>query len=148
MLKPAWVAIATALVFTVACASASKGPQPKIEVRTVKVPETRAASADEFSTTLEIEITNPTAEPLTVDRISISSVSAGTYTVAPTYERPQKAIAPGATEVFRVWAQVSRQATASEGLDPILFRGMVEFIASSGAFRRTFTKSVNPSTMR
>jgi hypothetical protein len=149
MRKTSCAAVAVALLFAIACASSTaSGPQPKIEVRTVKVPESRAAGADEFSTMLELEITNPTAETLTVDRIQLASVSSGTYTVAPATERPQKQIAPGGTEVFRVWAQVSRQATASEGLDPILLRGSVEFLGASGGFRRTFTKQVNPSTVR
>lgn len=143
------VVIAAAVLFAFACASAtSSGPQPKIEVRTVKVPESRAAGADQFGTMLEIEITNPMQEALTVDRIQVSSVSSGSYTIAPVNERPQKEIPPGATELFRLWAHVSRTDTPAEGLDPILLRGSVEFVASGNSFRRLFTKQVNPSTIR
>lgn len=142
--------ILCALTFIgIACASGSAtGLNPKISVRPVKVPESRTALADSFVSAIEIEIENTTAETLTVDRIQFSSVSVGTYTIQPVNERPHKEIAPGATEVFRLWANVQVQATASEGLDPLLIRGSVEFLAPSGGFRKTFSQQVNPSSLR
>ena len=140
---------ALTLSLAVACASGSGTKlDPKISMRPVAVPESRTPSADWFTSVLEIEIQNTAAEPITVDRIQLSSVSMGTFTIQPVNERPQKEIAPGATEVFRVWAQVQAQPTASEGLDPILIRGSVEFLAASGGFRKTFAQQVNPSTLR
>ena len=140
---------ALTLCIAVACASGGgAGLDPKISVRPVKVPESRTALADSFSSVIEIEIENTTAEALTVDRIQFSSVSVGTYIIQPVNERPQKELAPGATEVFRVWAQVQVQPTASDGLDPILIRGAVEFLAASGGFRKTFAQQVNPSSLR
>ena len=145
------IVCALTLCLAVACASSSGGGaglNPKIAFRPVKVPESRTQLADSFSTVLEIEVQNTAAEPITVDRIQLSSVSVGTYIIQPVNERPQKEIAPGATEVFRLWAQVQVQPTPSEGLDPILIRGSVEFLAASGGFRKTFTQQVNPSTFR
>ena len=140
---------AITLLLAVACASGGDSAlDPKIEIRPVKVPEARTPRADWFTTVLELEITNPRAEPITVDRVQLSSVSVGTYTIEPVNERPQKEIVPGATETIRVWAQVQVQATASEGLDPIMLRGSVEFLAPSGGFRKTFAHQVNPSSLR
>ena len=143
--------LAITLTWTIGCASGGGGGaklDPKISIRPVKVPESMTPRVDSFSSVLEIEIQNTAAEPLTVDRIELSSVGLGTYTILPVNERPQKQIAPGATETFRVWAQVQVQPTASEGLDPIMIRGSVEFLAASGGFRKTFAKQVNPSSMR
>jgi hypothetical protein len=138
--------IAVAIVS--ACASAGK-IQPTIHIRAVQVPEARTPLANQFSTILELEIMNPSTESLTVDRIQLGSVSLGTFTIDPVVERPQKVIAPGTTELFRVWAQMRvQQETPSDGQDPILIRGAVDFLASTGAFRRTFAKQVNPSTLR
>ena len=134
-----------------ACASGSGTAgklDPKISIRPVKVPEARTPSADWFTTVLEVEITNTGTEPITVDRVQLSSVSVGTYTIQPVNERPHKEIAPGATETIRLWAQVNVQPTASEGLDPIMLRGSAEFLAASGGFRKTFAHQVNPSSLR
>jgi hypothetical protein len=142
------VVCVVAVALACACASAGK-IEPTIHIRSVQVPEARTPLANQFSTVLEIEIMNPSTETLTVDRIQLGSVSLGTYTIDPVVERPQKTIAPGTTELFRVWAQMRvQQETPSDGLDPILIRGAVEFLASTGAFRRTFAKQVNPSTLR
>ena len=132
-----------------ACASGSGTKlDPQISMHPVKVPEARTPSADWFTTVLEIEIQNTAAEPITVDRVQLSSVSMGTYSIQPVNERPHKEIAPGMTETIRVWAQVQVQPTASEGMDPILIRGSVEFLAASGGFRKTFARQVNPSSLR
>ncbi len=143
--------LAVTLMGAIACASGdATGTKldPKISIHPVKVPEATTPRVDAFSSVLEVEIQNTAAEPITVDRIQLSSVGLGTYTILPVDQRPQKQIAPGATETFRVWAQVQVQPTASEGLDPIMLRGSVEFLAASGGFRRTFAKQVNPSSLR
>ena len=152
MRKTCALTLAVALIGAVACASgggsSSSKLDPKISFRPVKVPESRTALADSFGSFVEITIENTAAEPITVDRIQFSSVSVGTYIIQPVNERPQKEIAPGATETFRLWAQVQVQPTASEGLDPIMIRGAVEFLAASGGFRKTFAQQVNPSSLR
>ena len=143
--------LAITLPWAYGCASGAAGGtkiDPKISIHPVKVPETMTPRVDSFSSVLEIEIENTAAEALTVDRIQLSSVGLSTYTILPVDQRPQKQIAPGATETFRVWAQVQVQPTASEGLDPMMIRGSVEFIAASGGFRKTFAKQVNPSSLR
>ena len=139
---------AVTLLLVVACATGDGALDPKIAIQTVKVPEARTPRADWFTTVLELAITNPRSETITVDRVQIASVSVGTYTIEPVNERPHKEIAPGATETIRLWAQMQVQPTASEGLDPILFRGSAEFLAASGGFRKTFTYQVNPSSLR
>ena len=142
------IAGAVLLAFAVACASSAPSEgEPEVKVRTVKVPESRSPNANVFSSVLEIEIKNPRQEALLVERIQLSSVSIGTYSIQPVDERPQKSIPAGATEIFKVWAQIVAQETASEGRDPIFVRGIVEFRAGSGAFRKTFTQQVKPSTM-
>ena len=140
---------AITLLLAVACASGSSGGlDPKIAIRPVKVPEARTPSAEWFTTVLEVDITNTAQEAITVDRVQLSSVSVGTYIIQPVNERPHKEIAPGATETIRLWAQVQVQATASDGLDPIMLRGSAEFLAASGGFRKTFAHQVNPSSLR
>lgn len=141
--------VAVLLVLS-ACSTGGSSLNPTIAIRDVKIPEARTPLATQFSTVLEIEISNPsTTETLTVDRIQLGSVSVGTFALDPVVERPQTKIAPGATEVLRVWTQVRVVAdTASEGLDPFFIRGAVEFMTPTGAFRRTFAKQVNPSTLR
>lgn len=140
---------AVALLLSVACATGGgTGLDPQISIRPVVVPEARTPRADWFTTVLEISITNTAAEPITVDRVQLSSVSIGTYTIEPVNERPHKEIAPGATETIRLWAQVQVQTTVSEGLDPIMIRGSAEFLAASGGFRKTFAHQVNPSSLR
>jgi len=139
-----------ALLVLFACSTGGSSLNPQIYIRDVKIPEARTPLASQFSTVLEIEISNPsTTETLTVDRIQLGSVSVGTFTLDNVIERPQTKIAPGTTELLRVWTQVRVVAdTASEGLDPFFIRGSVEFVTSTGAFRRTFAKQVNPSTLR
>jgi hypothetical protein len=140
---------AAALLFLAACASAGGGIEPAIRIGDMKVPEALTPVATQFSTVLLIEISNPSKETLTVDRIQLGSVSIGTFSVDPVVDRPQRAIGPGATELFEVWTQVRVVAsTPSEGLDPIFLRGSVDFVTAKGAFRRPFAKQVNPSTLR
>ena len=140
---------AAALLLLSACASTGKGIDPAIHIRDMKVPEALTPVSTQFSTVLQIEISNPSNETLTVDRIQLGSVSIGTFSLDPVVERPQRKIAPGTTELFEVWTQVRVvNSTPSEGLDPIFIRGAVEFVAAGGAFRRTFAKQVNPSTLR
>jgi hypothetical protein len=138
-----------ALLLAAACTSSKGQIQPEIEIHDITVPEARTPAARQFSTVLEIEITNPSNVPLTVDRIQVGSVSIGTFSVDSVVERPQRVLAPGETQTFQLWTQMRVvQDTPSDGLDPIFLRGSAEFISPAGAFRRTFAKQVNPSTLQ
>lgn len=138
-----WIVL---LLLVCSCASVNGQINPEIVIQDITVPEVRTA---QFSTVLRIAITNPSNAPLTVDRIQLSSVSIGTFSVDPVVERPQRSIAPGQQENFELWAQMRFvQSTPSGGLDPIFLRGTIEFIGPAGAFRRPFAKQVNPSTLR
>lgn len=147
-------ALATIVLVLTGCASSGTSGQtaslipPEFRVRVVRVPESRPTRANVFTSEVEVEVFNRSSETLTLDRIQVSSVGDGAYTIPPVTKTFNLTIAPNQARLVRIFVQVVAEETLTGAEEPIFVRGIAEFRSEVGGFRRIFTQRVNPSTLQ
>lgn len=119
--------------------------EPLISVQTIEVPRARPSAAREFTTVLTIAITNPTSEPVTLERIDVESVGVGPFILAQsssTYNQVLDASQSGTYQVFaRATVDRSEEVIArSEGT--VIIRAAAHFRTSAGHLRKVIVQRV------
>ena len=138
---------AIALLLLAACASSD--PQSRTtEIQFAQVYGPSDLTLVRGANTMQIEyavsIGNRGAEPITLRRISVSSVGSGSYSLRPEDQAYNVAIAPDTTEAVKLMARGYFVGTGSgeASREPVTLRAILYFDAPSGAFRRIVTQNL------
>jgi hypothetical protein len=131
----------------VGCSSATvpRIAEPQINVRTVDVPRARPDLNRAFFTVVQVEVVNRSASELSLQRIELSSLGVGPFTIVPAQRDFNQAIAPAGGRVFPVWAQATYNAideTLAQSEGPMVVRGVAFFNSPEGGFRKVFIQRV------
>lgn len=126
-------------MFLAACGSSSQDPvgliPPDIDIRHVGgIPPMRSGSTVPIY--FEVDVTNQSSEPITIDRLRLSSTSGGSYDIFSREEFYNVEVSPGGTETVRVAATARVFSVRTSSVEPITIRGIVHFESPGGRFRR------------
>lgn len=145
--SPRWL-LPILLFATLACSSGAAIPiEPEFNIRVLQVPEALPGMANPFATVVQVDVINRSSEPLTLQRIEVSSVGEGRYEFDREREQFNRVVQPGKFDSFPVRVLVYANETIGRAEEPLHIRGTVFFSTEDGAFRRTFMQRVNPSTL-
>ena len=113
------VATAVAALLLFACASSDSGTtqptaaasgkakraEPIVSIATLEVNAAQPRSATSVPLIVKVRVENKTGEPVTVDRVEVSSVGVGPYTINSTARDFHFQVKDGHVSTFQVWAQ-------------------------------------------
>lgn len=91
----------------------------------------------------EITIKNLRTEPVTIDRISLQSMSGRNYTLETSTRKYERAIPAGGTETFKYWTHAHVEGTVLETSAPMVVRALVDTVIGDGKQRETFNREVH-----
>lgn len=91
-----------------------------------------------------VHIGNRSAEPITLRRISVSSVGTGSYRLRPEEQIYDETIPPDAAGVVKLSARgyFVGTSTGEASREPVTLRAILYFDAPAGSFRRIVTQNI------
>jgi hypothetical protein len=144
------VSVLFAAVLLAACASSdqtSSGPNVSVQLRQVNTPTDVFYFSGPVALQYEVDVTNPTPDPLTLERLDLSSVGPGAYSVRTSGTPMNLKVPPNSTARFMisVWGRARGGYLAAS--EPVTIRGTAYFRdeATRKPFVRIFTENVIPS---
>lgn len=140
------LAIASLSAVLIAACSSSNDAQvipPEISVLPLEIPEARPQSLDVFSVVIRLNVSNRSSEELVLNRLDLSSIGTGAFTIAPSTHRYNFNIPPGRVARVEAWVQLTAEERIGGPEGDIIVRGVAFFRSpSSTAFRRVFTQKM------
>ena len=91
----------------------------------------------------DITIKNLRTEPVTIERISLQSMSGRSYTLETSTRKYERAIPAGGTETFKYWTHARVDGTVLEASAPMVVRALVDTVIGDGKQRETFNREVH-----
>lgn len=137
------------LILLAGCASSGAqptNPRPEIEiVQTSKVPYVARDVTGPISVQYALAIKNPSAQPIELRSVELSSVGGGAYDLSPVTRTVKLAIAPGATVETQLWAPaIVPMATVAGANGPVTLRVRAVFEVGGKQFETYDVRNVNP----
>jgi hypothetical protein len=138
------VALLSALVVA-ACASSKQPSGPEVAVR---LAQTNTANdvfyfAGPVSIQYQLAITNPTNEPLTLERLNLQTIGPGAYSLHTAATPMNLKIPPNGTSVFNIAVWGRSRGGYLTATEPVTVRGTAYFRGPSGTFVRIFTENLS-----
>lgn len=136
------------LLFLTACGSSSDVDRSRAEVEFAQVYGPGDLGLVRGANTMNIEyavrIGNRSAEPITLRRISVSSVGTGSYRLRPEEQVYDETIAPDAAGIVKLSARgyFVGTSTGEASREPVTLRAILYFDAPAGSFRRIVTQNI------
>jgi hypothetical protein len=140
----------TAVVFlsallVVACASSKQPSGPEVAVR---MAQTNASNdvfyfAGPVSIQYQLAITNPTNQPLTLERLDLQTIGPGAYSLRTAATPMNLKIPPNGTSVFNIAVWGRSRGGYLTATEPVTVRGTAYFRGPSGTFVRIFTENLS-----
>lgn len=96
-----------------------------------------------ISLNLEVDVINRSAEPITLQRITLETVGLGAYDVSSTSRPFDKTIQPGTVETVKMLLTGQAQGTIQGANGQVTMRGIGYFDTEFGKFQRVFLQQVN-----
>lgn len=129
--------LTSALILTLACASASKRPatiaEPEISVRQAGPTFFGTSAATTLS--FNVLVTNHANVPLHLREIELSSPGMTHYAIQRTIKRLDEVIPPGATRQVGMEANAYAEAPRAERFEPLNIRAVLRFEAAGKSWR-------------
>jgi len=143
------VSALSVLLFLAACASTtrSSGPNVTVQLQQINNPSEVFYYRGPISVQYRVGITNPTAEPLTLQRLDLQTIGPGAYSLRANGTPMNLRVPPNSTAVYTisVWGYARGGYLAST--EPVTLRGTAYFQGTtSGAFIRMFNENISPTT--
>lgn len=134
------------LFMTLACSSAQPLPQgirePEVALAQVFAGEGLFQRPGQVSVPFVIQVTNTSEVPITLERVQLRSIGAGSYEVSQTIGVGRQEIAPGETRQISFSAWVVSSGGAMNAAVPTTVRAIAHFDSSRGKFRSVFTETL------
>jgi hypothetical protein len=145
MPKPALLLLLfTISLFAIACEtnSATDPLRPKIDMNETQAP--MLASTGPFDIQYQLDITNPSQEPITLKKLQLTTTGDGYYSLRRDPYFFTQTIPPGTTGsvVFYAHAYANYYPGTSQSTMPVSIRGVAIFDAPNGSFQQVFTKLI------
>jgi len=123
---------------------AANSIKPEVQiVQTSGVPSVARYEQGALRVQYAIRVTNPSAEPITLKRITIASQSEGAYHVGPASQSYDVAIAPGGREEVQMSADAVTGQSLVGANGPVMLRVTTEFSSAAGKFQQITNSVVN-----
>jgi hypothetical protein len=141
-------AAAIALLLLAACSTTTTGPSSLAEVEFQQVYGPKDLSLVRGNNTMQIEyavrVGNRGTEPITLRRISVSSVGSGSYALRPEEQAYNVAIPPDTAQAVKLTARgyFSGTSTSEASREPVMLRAILYFDAPAGSFRKIVTQNL------
>jgi hypothetical protein len=141
---------ASSLAFTVllfACSSSQPAAAPgtETELRLIAVgPSSEVLNMrGPVSLQYELEVTNPTNDPLLLRRLDLQTIGTGAYSIRSGAQNVNQRIAPAGTTTVRisVWGQARGGSIGST--EPVTIRGTAWFEAPDRKFQKVFIQNLS-----
>jgi hypothetical protein len=148
------IAAALAVLLVIAgCSSSSGGStatklaKPEILIaQTNSLPSAARFTDGALSIHYAVRVENRAAEPITLKRVSVQSVSEGAYYVAPDSKPYDATIAPGQQQEVELWVRATPGRSVVGNNGPVTLRVTCEFDSTSGKFQQVVMRRVNERT--
>ena len=142
MRKPLQQIAALALVFAAACASSANDPsRPKVNIEEVEAPT--YAAAGPFDIQYQLQITNPSSQPITLRRVELATTGGpAAYSLGRQPYVFKATIAPGTTGTVNFWAHAYANYYPGDpnSSQTVSLRGVAIFDTPNGAIQQVFMK--------
>jgi hypothetical protein len=139
--------VLVALVLTACSSSSGAGNtyvKPLIQlVQTSNVPVAARHTDGPLTIHYAMRVENRAGEPLTLQQVTVQSVSEGAYYVAPTSKPYDIAIAPGAKEDVEFWVSAQPAGSIVGANGPVTLRVTCIFDSPAGKFQQIVMQRVN-----
>ncbi len=150
MKRNAALSLLATIVFAAACSSSvSSGPraqiiQPTLDVRQVVGPPELGYPEGPIEVKLEFIIKNNSSEPLTMRRVTVSTVNplGGAYSLRPRDYFMNKTIASNTTEAVEVWARGYGWGRGAREAEPVTLKGIAYFDSPVGYITQPFMREL------
>lgn len=141
-------ALAALLILVAAgCSSSSSstgGDKAEILIaQTNNLPAAARFTDGALSIHYAVRVENRAAEPITLKRVNVQSVSEGAYHVAPQSKPYDAAIAPGQRQEVELWVSATPGRSVVGNNGPVSLRVTCEFESASGKFQQVVMRRVN-----
>lgn len=138
---------------TLSCSSAppyplSAEPAPVFTLRPVQLADAPTHSVPRVVLLLNIDLTNPSSQPITLRRLQLSTVGPAQYNVPAISQSFDVTVGPGGTTLLTFRAPANVEETISGANAPLTFRGIAVFNRGAGEFKTMFVQRVHASTHR
>jgi hypothetical protein len=137
------------LLASAACSSqggntAASSIKPEVQiVQTSGVPSVARFEQGALRVQYALRVSNPSAEPITLKRVTLVSQSEGAYHVGPVSQAYDVTIAPGAHEEVQMSADATTGQSIVGANGPVMLRVTTEFNSAAGKFQQITNSVVN-----
>ena len=146
-------ALVVFFLFLAACSSSapqSSGPkanvpQPEMAIEQVVGPGEAGYPYGGFEVQYRFEIANRAEVPLTLKRITISTVNpqGGSYTLVPPFDYYFNKVIPArSTDKVEFWARAQGYGTSPRDTEPVTVKGVAYFQAADGYVNQVFVREM------
>ncbi len=143
-MKSAVSALALAFLLT-ACASSNNSNGPNVAVQLAQVSSTNDVFyfRGPVNVQYQVQITNPTNQPLTLTRLDLQTIGTGAYSLRANGTPMNLKVPPNATTAYliSVWGYSRGGYLASS--EPVTIRGTAYFQGPNGSFVRLFNQNIS-----
>ena len=123
----------------------SKGPTPQFDMYQVGDHSFSLRYSGVQAVGFELNVSNPTAEPLTLRHIKFSTVGTGAYYVDQTPQFFNLDIPPRQTAVKGFTLRVYAQGGDIGSREPVTLRAIVQYENPEGKFQKIYFPRLNPT---
>jgi hypothetical protein len=143
MMRPFSV-VALILAFGCASTQQSSGPDVTIHLAQINSASDVFYFAGPVNVQYQLTVSNPTSQPLTLQRLDLSTIGPGAYSLRANSTPMNLKIAPNGTSTFRiaVWGYARGGYIASS--EPVSLRGVAYFQSPSNSFVKLFNENIFP----
>lgn len=118
--------------------------QPDLVIRQIGgVPIAARNEQGPISVNLEVDVINRSAEPITLQRLTLETVGLGAYNMATTSRPFDQTIAPGHVETVKLQLTGQAQGTIQGANGTVTMRGIGYFDTEFGKFQKVFLQQLN-----
>lgn len=140
--------LAASLLLLAACGTsrgnAAKTIKPEIQiVQTSSVPQVARFEQGPLNVRYAVRVTNPSAETITLKRVTVQSMSEGAYHVGPHSTPFNVVIAPDQHQDVAISAPARTGMSLVGANGPVSLRVTAEFDSAAGKFQHIVTRVVN-----
>ena len=132
-------------LWAAACASSNQPAGPEVAVRLAQAnaPNDVFYFAGPVSIQYQLAITNPTNQPLTLERLDLQTIGPGAYSLRTAATPMNLKIPPNGTSVFNIAVWGRSRGGYLTATEPVTVRGTAYFRGPSGTFVRIFTENLS-----
>jgi hypothetical protein len=132
-------------LFVVACASnqQSSGPEVAIHLTQTNTPNDIFYFAGPVAIQYQVAITNPTNQPLTLQRLDLQTLGPGAYSLRTAPTPMNVNVPPNGTSVFNISVWGRAHGGYLRSTEPVTIRGTAYFKGPTGSFVRIFSENLS-----